>query len=233
MWVSIFGRGTSETNPQPLSGQMYLMNETGNADRAVVEELVQQPAVASDESLVDAVRRGDDAAFEVIFERHRRRIARMVARFVKRPERLEEILQEVFIKAYFALDSYRPEKGASFSAWLSTVAINSCYDELRRVRRRPESSISDINSEEVLWLASQLRSQSSQSNIESAAIARDLANKLLARLSPEDRMVLTLLDAEELTVAEIATVLQWKVSKVKVRAHRARHALRKVLSEFV
>jgi len=212
---------------------MYRMNETGNADRAVVEELVQQPAMASDESLVDAVRRGDDSAFELIFERHRRRVARMVARFVKRPERLEEILQEVFIKVYFALDSYSPEKGASFSAWVSRVAINSCYDELRRIKRRPESSISDITSEEVLWLASQLRSPSSQGDVEATAISRDLANKLLARLSTEDRIVLTLLDAEELSVAEIAALLDWKVSKVKVRAHRARQALRRVLGEYV
>ncbi len=64
-------------------------------------------------------------------------------------------------------------------------------------------------------------------------ISRDLANKLLARLAPDDRIVLTLLDAEELSVAEIALVMGWTVSKVKVRAHRARQALRRVLGEFV
>jgi RNA polymerase sigma-70 factor (ECF subfamily) len=212
---------------------MYRMNETGNADRELVEGLAQPTLLVSDESLVEAVRGGDDAAFEQIFERHRRRIARMIARFFKRPERVEEILQEVFIKVYFALGAYSPEKGASFSAWLSKVAINSCYDELRRARRRPENSIADITSEEVLWLTSQLESNAGQQDAESAAISRDLANKLLARLSPDDRVVLTLLDAEELSVAEIATLLGWKVSKVKVRAHRARHALRRVLGEFV
>ena len=212
---------------------MYRMNETANADRALVEGLAQPTVLVSDESLVEAVRGGDDAAFEQIFERHRRRITRMVARFFKRPERVEEILQEVFIKVYFALDAYSPERGASFSAWLSKVAINSCYDELRRARRRPENSIADITSEEVLWLTSQLESRSGQQDAESAAISRDLANKLLARLSPDDRVVLTLLDAEELSVAEIASLLGWKVSKVKVRAHRARQALRRVLGEFV
>src|SRR5262249_19353436 len=213
--------------------QMYRMNETGDAERALVEQLVHEPAVASDESLVEAIRGGDDSAFEQIFDRHRRRIARMVSRFVKRPERIEEILQEVFIKVYFSLDGYSAEKGASFSAWLSKVAVNSCYDELRRMRRRPESSISDVTSEEILWLTSHLRSNPSQPDAESAAISRDLANKLLARLSVEDRVVLTLLDAEELSVAEIASVLGWKVSKVKVRAHRARQSLRRVLGEFV
>jgi RNA polymerase sigma-70 factor (ECF subfamily) len=145
---------------------------------------------------------------------------------------VEEILQEVFTKVYFALGGYSPEKGTSFSAWLSKVAINSCYDELRRTRRRPENSIADITSDEILWLTSQLESQTVR-DAESEAISRDLSNKLLSRLSPEDRVVLTLLDAEELSVAEIASHLGWKISKVKVRAHRARLALRRVLGELV
>jgi RNA polymerase sigma-70 factor (ECF subfamily) len=74
---------------------------------------------------------------------------------------------------------------------------------------------------------------STSRDAESAVISRDLANKLLARLSADDRIVLTLLDAEELSVAEIAVVMGWKVSKVKVRAHRARQSLRRVLGEFV
>ena len=185
----------------------------------------------ADETLAEAARAGDVQAFEEIFERHRRRVARLAGRFFNRPERVEEILQEVFIKVYFNLDAYSPDRGHSFGAWLSRVTINACYDELRRERRRPESSMSDISADELDWLNVQL--QGKRSNAESELISRDLANKLLARLSSEDRLVLTLLDAEELTVAEIAVVMGWKISKVKVRAHRARHSLRKVLGEFV
>lgn len=210
------------------------MDETvGNVDLATVEPFLQTPIEVTDESLVEAVRAGDDSAFEQIFERHRRRVARMVGRFFNRPERVEEILQDVFTKVYFALGAYSSERGPSFAAWLSRVAINSCYDELRRARRRPEGSLSDITSDEIVWLNSQMKSQSATRDAESAVISRDLANKLLARLSPDDRIVLTLLDAEELSVAEIAVVMGWKVSKVKVRAHRARQSLRRVLGEFV
>ena len=210
------------------------MDETAcNVDLATVEPFVQTPIEATDESLVDAVRGGDDLAFEQIFERHRRRVGRMVGRFFNRPERVEEILQDVFTKVYFGLGAYSSERGSSFAAWLSRVAINSCYDELRRARRRPESSISDITSDEVVWLNSQMRPQSASRDAESTVISRDLANKLLARLSVEDRLVLTLLDAEQLSVAEIAPIMGWKESKVKVRAHRARQSLRRVLGEFV
>ena len=210
------------------------MDETaGNFNLATVEPLIQPAVETTDESLVEAVRAGDDAAFEQILERHRRRIARMVGRFFNRPERVEEILQEVFTKVYFALDAYSADRGSSFGAWLTRVAMNLCYDELRRARRRPETSISDITGDEIVWLNAQLNPESPGHDAESAVVSRDLANKLLARLSSEDRIVLTLLDAEELSVAEIALLMGWKSSKVKVRAHRARLSLRRVLAEFV
>jgi RNA polymerase sigma-70 factor (ECF subfamily) len=208
------------------------MDETaGSVEFATIEPYPPAPHQPTDEALVEAVCDGDDSAFEQILERHRRRVARLAGRFFNRPERVEEILQEVFTKVYFNLDAYSPDRGHSFSAWLSRVTINACYDELRRARRRPESSISDITTDEADWLNVQL--QGKRSNAESAVISRDLANKLLSRLSAEDRLVLILLDAEELSVAEIAVVMGWKISKVKVRAHRARHSLRRVLGEFV
>ena len=200
---------------------------------ATIEPYLPAAREATDESLVEAVRGGDDSAFEQIFERHRRRVARMVGRFFNRPERVEDILQEVFTKVYFALGSYSVERGPGFGAWLSRVAINSCYDELRRTRSRPEGSISDISSEEIVWLNTRGTAVTTVPDAESSAISRDLANKLLARLSADDRIVLTLLDAEEMSVAEIAVLMDWKVSKVKVRAHRARQSLRRVLGEYV
>src|SRR2546430_14107767 len=70
-------------------------------------------------------------------------------------------------------------------------------------------------------------------DIESGLVSRDLAVKLLARLSAEDRLVLTLLDVEGFSVAEIAEMTSWSVSKVKVRAHRARAHLRRVLRRYL
>ena len=187
----------------------------------------------TDEALVEAIRSGDDDAFEELFIRHRRRVARIIGRFFNRPERVDEIIQEVFAKVYFALGDYSVDRGKSFGAWVSRVTINACYDELRRARSRPESSISDITDDEASWLNSRLSSEGKGGDAESTVISRDLATKLLGRLSAEDRMVLTLLDAEDVPVAEIAALTGWKISKVKVRAYRARHALRRVLGEFV
>jgi RNA polymerase sigma-70 factor (ECF subfamily) len=157
-------------------------------------------------------------------------VARIVGRFFNRPERVEEVVQEVFLKVYFALPDYSPERGSSFVAWLARVTINTCYDELRRARRRPESAMRDVTEEEAAALNARLRRGG---DAESLLISRDLAAKLLDHLTPEDRLVLTLLNAEDMPASDIAGITGWTVSKVKVRAHRARAALRRVLSEFI
>ena len=90
--------------------------------------------------------------------------------------------------------------------------------------------MSEVSEEESAWLKDQLRAEG---DIESAAVARDLATKLLSRLSAEDRLLLVMLDVEGLSVAEIADLTKWSISKVKVRAHRARAGLRRVLERFL
>jgi len=185
----------------------------------------------ADDVLVAGANAGDDLAFEELFNRYRRHVAYTASRFFARREQIEEIIQDTFTKAYFALDSYHGTHEKSFKAWLTQIAVNSSYDQLRRARRRPEQALSDLNDTESHEIALQLRSAGR--DIESALVSRDLAVKLLARLSAEDRLVLTLLDVEGFSVAEIAEMTSWSVSKVKVRAHRARAHLRRVLRRYL
>ena len=184
-----------------------------------------------DAELAARARDGDEPAFEELFLRHRRRVALIASRFFRRREQIEEVVQETFAKAFFALGEFSNRQGGSFAAWLARIAFNACYDELRRQKRRPEpASLSEVTEEESARLRGRLRGEG---GAESAAVSRDLAAKLLARLSPEDRLVLVMLDAEGLSVAEIAGLLGWSESKVKVRAHRARASLRRVLERFL
>lgn len=220
-----------------------------NAPPPVVREPVKEeavmPAVAAepgrpegaqtpaDAELVNQVCRGDEAAFELLFHRHKRRVGLIASRFFRRRDQIEEIIQESFTKAYFALDGFSGERESSFSSWLSRIAFNTCYDEMRRLQRSAENAASDLSDEQLESLRDVARGGARVGDVESATISRDLADKLLARLKPEDRLVLILLDVEELSVAEIAGVMNWSVSKVKVRAHRARARLRRVLNKFV
>ena len=184
----------------------------------------------ADAELATLAHGGDEAAFEELFHRHRRRVALIAARFFRRREQVEEVVQESFTKAFFALGDFGGGRDASFAAWLARIAFNVSYDELRRQKRRPEGALEELTEEESAHLAERLRGGP---DAEGAAVSRDLATKLLARLSPEDRLVLVMLDVEGLSVAEIAGLLGWTGSKVKVRAHRARAHLRRVLERFL
>lgn len=186
---------------------------------------------STDDVLVAAAAAGDETAFEQLFERHRRQVAGIASRFFPQREQIEEILQDSFTKAYFALGTYHGTHAASFKAWLAQIAVNCCYDQLRRARRRPEQGFDDIEESEAQEFAAWVRSH--PPDVETALVSRDLANKLLARLSADDRLVLTLLDVEGFSVAEIAEVTKWSISKVKVRAHRARAHLRRVLQRYI
>jgi len=184
----------------------------------------------SDAELVARVRGGDETAFEELFNRHRRRVAFVAGRFFQRREQIEDVVQETFVKAFFALSAFGGSNDKSFPAWLAAIATNAAYDELRRAKRRPESELTEADARE---LSSSLRAGNAEANIESEIISRDLASKLLARLSPEDRLVLSLLNGEEASASEVAQLTGWSIAKVKVRAHRARAALRRNLSKFL
>ncbi|MGB7922699.1 MAG: sigma-70 family RNA polymerase sigma factor [Pyrinomonadaceae bacterium] len=208
------------------------MDETAldNSNPVTLRSPARSTVDPPDVELVARAEAGDEAAFEELFNRHRRRVAQIASRFFRQREQIEEIVQESFTKAYFALADFSRHAEASFAAWIARIAFNSCYDELRRMKRRPESSLSE---EEAEWVKESVRAEGAGDDIEAAAVSRDLAGKLLSRLSAEDRMVLVMMDVEGLSVSEIAEVNSWSSSKVKVRAHRARAHLRRVLDRFL
>lgn len=198
-----------------------------------IEALSRTTEKALDDALVQDACAGDEAAFEQIFARHKKRVARVAGNFFNRREKIEDLVQEAFTKIFLALHDYSPQQGASFSAWISRIAINCCYDELRRTSRRPEDKANTLIGDEAEGFNKASLFSNDGGNVEAKVIKRDLANKLLARLKPDDRLILTLIAVEDMSVVEIAEVTEWSVAKVKVRAHRARASLRRILSEFI
>ena len=184
-------------------------------------------AVRTDEELITEILNGETAAFSELAARHRPRVERLCQRFFSDPEITRDLAQECFIRAYTALATYRREM--PFAGWLRAIATNLCYDELRRRRRRPEDLVADFTAPAVQWM--NLVNEATPEEIVAAAEERreayDLAHRLLDSLRAEDRTVLILRDTEELNVSEIAEIMGWSEAKVKIRAFRARQALRK------
>ena len=140
----------------------------------------------------------------------------------------EDLAQEVFLKLFSRLDRYEPRDGIPFEHWLSRLAVRTCLDALRTERRRPQPADPPLSEAAGEWLET-LRRDDASPPIDEVLAARELVDALLVRLPPKDRLVLTLLDMEERSVAEVSAITGWSRTLVKVRAFRARRRLRAVV----
>lgn len=202
---------------------------TYNSSVAVAELAEPVVQMGTDDALAAAALAGDEAAFAELFARHKRMVAAIGGRFFPRREQIEEVIQMSFYQAYLALRQYQGGQEHSFAAWLKRITVNTCLDELRKLQRRPENLVSDLSEHETESL---LEAMWDSPSAERHTISRDLAQKLLARLAPEDRLALTLLYEDEWSVAEISELLGWSISKVKGRAHKARKNLQRAMKRF-
>ena len=168
----------------------------------------------ADERLIQSTLAGDDEAFAELVRRHKRKVFATAARFARNDHELDDICQEIFVKAYQKLNSFRGE--APFEHWVSRIAVHTCYDFLRNTRRDRENV--SLDGVEI----------GAPDNV-SARDAAEVLQWAMARLSADERLVITLLELEEKSVRETAELTGWSESNVKVRAYRARQALKKIL----
>ncbi len=184
-----------------------------------------------DLEIISEVIDGDTNRFEVLIDRHREHVFRIVGRRVPR-EDVEEIAHDVFVRAWSSLPSYRGK--SPFQHWLSKIAVRTCHDYWRGHYRSKEAPMSSLGEEHAAWLESTMTGESGASfeSAESRMTARDLMMRALAGLSPADRAVIELVHLEERPVKEAADMLGWSTANVKVRAHRARKKLKKILEKM-
>lgn len=179
-----------------------------------------RPSQAADEAeWIRRVQGGDREAFTPLVERHERRVRSLVFHLVRRRDEIEDITQEIFIKAFRKVRSYHGE--SSFGTWLGRIAVNHCYDYLRREQKTRVTYYWQMTDESSRRLEETLEKEHELS-VEQQMALRDLAEKLLKRAPPDDRVVLALKELEDHSIEEIADLLELRVSTVKVRLHRAR-----------
>ena len=177
--------------------------------------------------LIRRIRQGETERFAELIDRYQRHVGRIVGRRVP-AERVRELVHEVFVKAYVNLSQFSDK--APFEHWLAGIAVRTCYDFWRE-RAREEVPVSALSDEHQRWIEQTMSSQSDRQFRDQTA-KQDAAEVLewaLRQLSPENRAVLTLVHLDGYSVREAAQLLGWSLVNVKVRAHRARRALRALL----
>jgi RNA polymerase sigma-70 factor (ECF subfamily) len=184
-----------------------------------------------DSALVRRIRQGDSERFAELIERYQRHVGRIVGRRVP-ADQVAELVHDVFVRAYVNLPQF--SNSVPFEHWLAGIAVRTCYDFWRQ-RTRDEVPASALSDDHQHWIEKTLSAASEREFHDQAAQreAVDVLEWALGQLSPEQRAVLTLVHLDGYSVREAAQLLGWSVINVKVRAHRARRALRAILGDKV
>ena len=173
-----------------------------------------------DEELVRRFRAGEADAFTALVQRHQQRVYSLCVRVLGDTDAAADVAQDTFLTVLRKIEGFRGE--AAFTTWLHRVAVNACYDELRRKQRRPMLHVVADGDREhepgppVLDHADEV------------AGAHDTA-WALARIPEEFRVALVLADVHDMAYEQIAQVLDVPIGTVKSRVHRGRLALGKVM----
>jgi RNA polymerase sigma-70 factor (ECF subfamily) len=177
------------------------------------------------------VQQGDSEAFGPLVERYQKRIFSIVFHLVRRRDEVDDLAQEIFFKAFRAIRSYNFQ--SSFATWLSRIAVNHCYDYLRKVRASRISYYSEMTEESAQQLERKLEGPEPRGLDHGEKITlKDFVARLLARAPANDQVILTLKELEDYSVEEIADLLNLKSSTVKVRLHRARKRMLEDLEQW-
>lgn len=188
----------------------------------------------SDEQAMWRVKMQDDAqAFAQLVQRWQRPIRSLCARMTGDLHRGEDLAQETFARIFARRKEYRPS--GKFATYLWRVALNICYDELRKIGRRRESALEIVSEPgaELLEGHAQMAAQSPAPD--SALIEQERAEavrRALLQLAEPYRAVVVLRHYEGLKFREIGDVLEIPEGTVKSRMAEALTQLNRLLNHY-
>ena len=191
----------------------------------MVRQGVVMDQTARDEiALLQRIRDGEPDEFSEIIRRHQSRVFAILSRYERDRQLVEDLAQDTFVKAWKALGQF--DGRAPFEHWLSRIAVHVAIDHLR-ARRDREVRFSDLGDEALEWLQ-----DVEPDHGPGPEAAREILRLAMRGLSPEDQLVLTMLEIEEYSVKEICARTGWSSITTRVRAFRARARLKAALAEL-
>ncbi len=181
-------------------------------------------------ALIQAARGGDLDAFNRLVIEYQSLAFNLAYRIMADPAAAEDATQEAFISAYRALRRFR---GGSFRSWLMRIVTNACYDELRRRKRKPSTSLDQLTEtrDDFLEDAESTISTGAEKP-EQEAVRSELRlaiERCLEGLPDDFRVVAVLVDIQGYDYQEAARVVAKPIGTVKSRLARARAQLRDCL----
>lgn len=169
-------------------------------------------------------RNGDEKAILELFHYMHPHVCKLVQANLPARESAEDLVQQVCVKVMSHLDQFSGR--VPFLHWVSRIAVNTCLNQIRHEKRRPEVRLADLSEEEVT-VVEHLAATSGELDASDHVASKELVDKLLGTLRPPDRLLMRLMYLEGRQIDEIAGLTGWSRSLIKVRAFRARAQLRR------
>jgi RNA polymerase sigma-70 factor (ECF subfamily) len=182
----------------------------------------------TDEEIVDKIRAGETALYEIIMRRYNQRLYRVARGIVRDDHEAEDVMQDAYVRAYQHLDQFAHR--APFSAWLTRIAVHEALARVRQRNRTQQIHEGEFEGAFVMNLAEP--SLNPEQTASTAELGHLLEQALLALPDPI-RAVVMLRDVEELSTTETAEALEISEDNVKIRLHRGRALVRSWLFQRV
>ena len=179
----------------------------------------------NEEALIQDAQKGDMAAYNRLVLHYQSLAYNVAYRIMGEPQSAEDMTQEGFVSAYKALNRFR---GGNFKAWLMRIVTNACYDELRRHKRRPQSSLDELTEDNESFAFLRSNTEGPEAHEQRMELVRAI-ERCLQDLPDDQRVTAVLCDVEGYDYNEIADIVGISLGTVKSRISRARSKLRDCL----
>jgi len=187
-----------------------------------------------EEALIKALQAQDKTAYEFVVREYSPRLLAVIRGIVRNEEDARDCLQDTFVQVFRAIGRF--EGRARLTSWMHRIAVNSALMKLRSKKRKAEASIDDLLPE---FDGSDGRIEptfqpapEAHDTLETAE-RRTAVHLAISQLPENYRNVILLRDIQELSTDEVAAELDISPGAVKVRLHRARGALKKLLDPLL
>ena len=172
---------------------------------------------------VERVRQRDEEAARTLLNHLYPLVLKLVRAHLPKRSAEEDLVQMVFVKVFAKLDQFNG--AVPLEHWVSRIAINTCINQIKAERVRPELRWADLGDEER-FVVETLVATESELDATDALAAREIVEKLMARLEPVERVLMTLLHLEGRSGKEVAQLMGWSHLRVRVRDFRVRQKLK-------
>jgi RNA polymerase sigma-70 factor (ECF subfamily) len=186
-------------------------------------------ALHGEDDYIDRLKAHDEGAFETMVRRHGARMLATARKLLGNEHDARDALQQAFISAFRSIAGFNAD--ATLSTWLHRIVVNAALMQLRARRRRPELPIEDLLPR--FDDAGRRVDESDHGRGDMHPVhrreTRQMVRRCIDQLPESYRAVLLLRDIEDLDIVEVATTLATSPNAIKIRVHRARHALRNLI----